>query len=183
MSSELSNNKPLSLSRRNFLLVPLALYASHLLAAESATTPTPLPAGACPLNSGGPSLLGSRWRLVSVYNNKVPDPLRMTMTVGENNMSGRGGCNDYNANFLRVGNRGFKVVKIQKAEAPCEVMSQGEGQPTIDTGSWEGNYLRVLRRAGSVQQEGTLLQFYDFNGTPSLVFAKVYGSRVPTPSA
>lgn len=180
--SEVYNNKAVSLTRRNFLLLPLVLWADQLLAADSSVVP-PLPTGACPLNSGGPSLLGSRWRLITVYDNKVPEPLRMTMQVGENAMNGRGGCNDYNANFLRIGNRGFKVINIQKTETPCEVLRQGEGQPTIDTGSWEGSYLKVLRRAGSVQQLGPQLQFYDFNGKPSLVFAKVYGSRVPAPAA
>ena len=52
--------------RRTLLLLPLALLGSRVVA-ETGSATTPLPAGACPLNSGGPSLLGSKWRLLSIY--------------------------------------------------------------------------------------------------------------------
>lgn len=184
MTSEVGRVTSFNMKRRQFCILPLVFLADQLLAADTSSTPIPstLPPGACPLNSGGPSLLGSRWRLMSVYDNTVPPQLRMTMEVKQTSMAGLGGCNNYTANFMQVGNRGFKVVNIQKTNTPCEVIRPGERLPTIDTGSWEGNYLKVLRRAGSVQQQGALLQFYDFNGKPSLVFAKVYGSRVPTPT-
>jgi len=160
------------MSRRHFLLTPLLLYAGHLAAAET-TTPAPaLPADACPLNSGGPSLLGTRWRLFSIYGNKIPDDLAITMNVGENDMSGMGGCNNYQAVFERIGNRGFKVIKIDQSRKPCEVLRPAPGVPTINVGTWEGSYLRILRRAGSVHQQGLALQFYDFNGQPSIVFVK-----------
>jgi len=160
------------MSRRHFLLTPLLLYAGSLMAAEN-TTPVPvLPSDACPLNSGGPSLLGTRWRLFSMYDNKIPDDLAITMEVGENDMSGIGGCNNYQAIFERIGNRGFKVLKIDQSRKPCEVLRPGPGEPTINVGTWEGSYLRILRRAGSVNQQGLALQFYDFNGKPSIVFVK-----------
>ena len=40
--------------------------------------PAALPAGMCPLNSGGPSLLGTSWRLTTIYGNAVllKSPLR-----------------------------------------------------------------------------------------------------------
>ena len=182
--------------RRRLLILPLALVGGRLFAAETpdVTTPVPttpaptapapgvvppLPSGACPLNSGGPSLLGSRWKVMSVYGNKVPQELQMTMEVGQHAMTGRGGCNNYSASFVQVGNRGFKVTNIQRPDTPCEVLRPAPGAPTIDVGSWEGQYLKVLRRAGSVQQQGSLLQCYDFNGKASIVFVKRYGSRTP----
>lgn len=170
-------------SRRQFLLFPLAVLGSRVFAEEApATTPetpatTPLPSsGACPLNSGGPSLLGTRWRLFSIYGNRAPSELEITMKVEETAMVGMGGCNNYNANFAQVGNRGFKVHKITQTRRACERIRPSAGAPTINVGTWEGSYLRVLGRAGSVEQVGATLQFYDFNGKPSVIFAKQYGT-------
>jgi hypothetical protein len=166
-------------SRRHFLLLPLAVWGSRVFAEDAATTPAPgipVPSGACPLNSGGPSLLGTRWRLFSIYGNRAPSELKITMKVEQTSMVGMGGCNTYSANFEQVGNRGFKVKKINQTRKPCEVIRPAPGAPTINVGNWEGNYLRVLGRAGSVQQLGATLQFFDFNGTPSVIFAKQYGT-------
>lgn len=166
-------------TRRSLLLLPFALWAG-----QSVAQTTPIPSTeACPLNSGGPSLLGTNWFVMSIYNNPVPKELRMTMLVEQTAMVGMGGCNNYTASFVQIGNRGFKVTNINRGEKPCEVIRPQPGQPTIDTGSWEGKYLRVLRRAGSVQQMGPTLQCYDFNGKPSIVFGKVYGSRTPPASS
>lgn len=168
------------ISRRHFLLLPLVALGGKVFAEDAVTTPTPgvppLPSGACPLNSGGPSLLGTRWRLFSIYGNRTPSELKITMEVKETAMTGMGGCNTYNANFEQVGNRGFKVTKINQTRKPCEVIRPAPGAPTINVGNWEGSYLRVLGRAGSVQQLGATLQFFDFNGTPSVIFAKQYGT-------
>ena len=178
MTGEVVRVSSAQLTRRTFLILPLVILADQLFAAETAV-PTVLPIGACPLNSGGPSLLGSRWFVMSIYNNQVPKELRMTMLVEQTKMVGTAGCNNYVANFAQVGNRGFKVSQISRGEHPCEVMRPEPGKPTIDIGSWEGRYLRVLRRAGSVQQLGTTLQCYDFNGKPSVIFGKIYGSPAP----
>lgn len=182
MTSEVACVNAVHLTRRTFLFLPLALLADQLLAADT-STPSPLPSGACPLNSGGPSLLGTRWFVMSIYGNSVPKELRMTLLVEQTAMVGIGGCNNYTANFVQVGNRGFKVVGINRGDKPCEVIRPAPGDPTIDAGSWEGRYLRVLGRAGSVQQLGSTLQFYDFNGKPSLICGKVYGSRTIPPAA
>lgn len=185
MTSEVDQLNSARLTRRSFLILPLAVWANQLLAADAPSvpsTPSRLPPGACPLNSGGPSLLGSRWFVMSIYNNPVPKSLRMTMLVEQTAMVGTGGCNNYTANFVQVGNRGFKVNQLNRGEKPCEVLRVEPGKPTVDVGSWEGKYLRVLRRAGSVQQLGTTLQFYDFNGKPSLIFGKIYGSPTPIPT-
>lgn len=181
MTSEADQLNSANLTRRSFLILPLVVWAGQLLAAD-APVPSRIPSGACPLNSGGPSLLGSRWFVMSIYNNPVPKPLRMTMLVEQTAMVGTGGCNNYAANFVQVGNRGFKVNGINRGDKPCEVLRPEVGKPTVDVGSWEGKYLRVLRRAGSVQQMGSTLQFYDFNGKPSLVFGKIYGSPAPVPT-
>nr|CAA6820806.1 MAG: Unknown protein [uncultured Thiotrichaceae bacterium] len=162
-------------SRRQFMLLPLAVVASSVLAQEAPVT-TPAPAVGCPLNSGGPSLLGTRWRLFSIYSNRVPSELAITMEVEEHAMVGMGGCNTYNAGFSQVGNRGFKINKINQTRKGCAVIRPAPGAPTINVGNWEGNYLRVLGRAGSVEQVGATLQFYDFNGKPSVIFAKRYGT-------
>ncbi len=177
MKSSVGKNKLSSVSRRHFLLLPLALWGSKLCAEDSVPSPTiPVPSAVCPLNSGGPSLLGTRWRLFSIYGNNVPPDLKITMEVKEATMVGMGGCNNYTAYFEQVGNRGFKVTKINQTHKPCEVIRPAPGAPTINVGSWEGNYLRVLGRAGSVQQLGATLQFFDFNGKPSVIFAKQYGT-------
>lgn len=182
MTSEVKSVDTVELKRRAFLFLPVVLLAEQIFAADT-STPAPIPAGACPLNSGGPSLLGTSWFVMSIYNNPVPKPLRMKMLVEQTAMVGLAGCNNYSANFVQVGNRGFKVQEIIRTENACEVLRPEPGKPTVDVGSWEGKYLRVLRRAGSVQQLGSTLQFYDFNGKPSLVFGKIYGSRTPTPTA
>ncbi len=159
--------------RRKLLLLPLALCLGDALAQS-----IPVPSTACPLNSGGPSLLGTRWRLYSIYGNRVPDSLAITMKVGMTAMEGVGGCNTYVARFIQVGNRGFKVTNISRTRTPCTAIRPAPGSPTVNVGSWEGSYLRVLRRAGSVQQLGTTLQFYDFNGAASIIFIRSYGNRV-----
>lgn len=171
-----------TLTRRHLMLLPLALVGSRLSAETTPTTPVPsipAPSAACPLNSGGPSLLGSRWRLYSVYGNRVPKALEISMEVEDAAMAGHGGCNDYKASFVQVGNRGFKVIDIGQSRRACEVLRPNPGAPTINVGNWEGNYLRVLRRAGSVQQLGATLQFFDFNGKPSIIFAKRFGTGKP----
>ena len=178
MTGQVNRVNSAQLTRRMFLILPLVMIADQLLAAET-VVPTTLPIGACPLNSGGPSLLGSRGFVMSIYNNQVPKELRMTMLVEQATMVGTAGCNNYVANFLQVGNRGFKVKDISRGEKGCEVLRPEPGKPTVDVGSWEGKYLRVLGRAGSVQQLGTTLQFYDFNGKPSVIFGKIYGSPAP----
>ena len=166
-----ASNKALA-SRRQLLLLPFALMGSKL---SADTVSTPVPTAACPLNSGGPSLLGTRWRLYSIYGNRVPRELEISMTVDKTAMAGLGGCNNYSASFQQVGNRGFKITNIQQTRKGCEVLRPAPGAPTINVGNWEGNYLRVLRRAGSVEQVGATLQCYDFNGKSSIIFAKKYG--------
>lgn len=175
--------------RRALLLLPLTLVGSRLLAetttpAPKAETPAPatpvpesstLPSGACPLNSGGPSLLGSKWRLMSLYGNEVPAALEITMEVGENQLTGFAGCNDYTANFQRVGHTGFMMKGIDRKTEGCPVLRPAPGSPTINVGDWQGSYLRTLQRAGSVQQEGNTLHFFNRSGEPSVVFAKKYG--------
>lgn len=154
------------------LLLSLTVTSTGLLA----ETVSPLPVGACPLNSGGSSLLGSEWRLLSIYGTPVPAELEINLTVGEDALNGSSGCNDYTAAFKRVGHTGFMMTGIEKGRAVCRVLPTALGGPTINVGNWEGSYLRTLQRAGSVQQEGNALHFYDRNGKPSVVFAKKYGS-------
>lgn len=177
--------------RRALLLLPLALFADRLLAApndaakntipaNTPATPEPetdskLPPGACPLNSGGPSLLGSKWRLHSVYGTSVPGELDITMEVGESDLKGFAGCNNYDARFKRVGHTGFMVQGIDKTSDGCPVLRPAPGSPTINVGDWEGSYLRTLQRAGSVQQDGAMLHFFNRSGEPSVVFTKHYG--------
>ncbi len=176
MSMRNSGSKLFMQMRRGLLLLPLALMMGSVGAApEPVATVPALPDGSCPLNSGGPSLLGSHWRLFSVYGNEVPPELDIKMEVGDNALKGFAGCNDYTAVFQRVGHTGFKMTKIERGEKGCPVLSTGAGLPTVNVGSWEGSYLRTLGRAGSVQQEGSLLQFFNMNGQPSVVFAKRYG--------
>lgn len=122
------------------------------------------------------SLLGTRWRLLSVYGNQVPQELEITMLVGENDLNGFGGCNQYDANFQRVGHTGFKINKIAKGQDGCPVLRPAPGMPTINVGDWEGSYIRTLQRAGSVEQVGNTLHFYNRSGEPSVIFAKKYGS-------
>ncbi|QQZ30615.1 META domain-containing protein [Thiothrix subterranea] len=163
---------------RTLLLLPLLL-SSVAVCAETATPPesavTPLPTGACPLNSGGPSLLDTEWRLLSVYGNKVPSELVISMKVGELALTGSGGCNEYEADFKRVGHTGFMITEVDKGRAGCPILRPGAGQQTINVGDWEGAYLRTLQRAGSVETIGNTLHFYNRSGEPSVVFGKKFG--------
>lgn len=169
----------------NRCLLSLAmLLSSPYLAAETATpTPPasgggvpPLPDGTCPLNSGGPSLLGTEWRLFSIYGNTVPPALNITMKVNETTMEGFAGCNNYVADFKQVGYTGFKVTKIERERKGCEIIRPEDGGPTINVGDWEGAYIRTLQRAGSVKQEGNTLHFFNRSGEPSVIFMKKFGT-------
>ncbi|QTR49071.1 META domain-containing protein [Candidatus Thiothrix anitrata] len=156
-------------TRRQLLLLPLALLASRVLA----DTPT-LPAGMCPLNSGGPSLLGTKWRLFSIYGNQVPKELKITLNVGDTTLMGSAGCNQYTAYFRRVGHTGFMMERIERGSEGCPVLRPEPGAPTINVGDWEGNYIRTLQRAGSVEQEADGLHFYNRSGEQSVVFVQSY---------
>ncbi|OQX13999.1 MAG: hypothetical protein BWK73_10555 [Thiothrix lacustris] len=163
---------------RVLLLMPLAL-SNVAICAETTPPPdgvvTPLPTGACPLNSGGPSLLGTEWRLLSVYGNAVPSELGISMKVGEVALTGSGGCNEYEADFKQVGHTGFMITGIEKGREGCPILRPGSGQQTINVGDWEGAYLRTLQRAGSVETIGNTLHFYNRSGEPSVVFGKKFG--------
>jgi heat shock protein HslJ len=161
---------------RALLLLGLAAASTGVLAEPAHQGMTPLPVGACPLNSGGPSLLGSEWRLLSVYGNPVPAELEINLKVEENALSGFSGCNDYATSFKRVGHTGFMMTGIEKGKAACRVLTPAPGGPSINVGDWEGGFIRTLQRAGSVQQEGNTLHFYNRSGEPSVVLAKKYGS-------
>lgn len=176
--STYSVKSPLSMhSRRSFLLLPLALMVSRI--AIAAPEAPALPAGVCPLNSGGPSLLGSKWRLDSIYGHQIPEQLAITMEVGENAIAGFAGCNKYIARFKRVGHTGFMMTGVEKGNSGCTVLSTGPGLPTINVGDWEGNYVRTLQRAGSVQQENDGLHFFNRSGEPSVIFTRYEGDVYP----
>lgn len=154
------------------LLLTLATASTGLLA----DAVSPLSAGTCPLNSGGPSLLGSEWRLVSIYGTSVPAELEINLKVGEDALSGSSGCNDYTTTFKRVGHTGFMMTGVEKGKHICTVLPTTPSGPTINVGDWEGSYIRTLQRAGSVQQDGNTLHFYNRSGEPSVVFVRKYGS-------
>ncbi len=129
---------------------------------------------ACPLNSGGPSLLGTKWRVAETYGNKIPDVVTIAMTVNLDTMTGTTGCNKYSAKFKQIGATGFVVSQIDRTRKPCMLISQGEGKPTVHLGNIEGSYLRILRRMGSVQQlDVNTLVFYDRNGKAGLKMTKL----------
>lgn len=157
---------------RKMLFVFGLTFSSMLLAAPDAPK---LPVGACPLNSGGESLLGTEWRLLSIYGNRVPQELEINLKIGESTLSGFAGCNSYTSLFRRVGHTGFMITSSAKNRQACSVMRTTPGGPTINVGDWEGSYIRTLQRAGSVQQVGNTLHFYNRNGEPSVVFTKKYG--------
>lgn len=127
----------------------------------------------CPLNSGGPSLLGTNWRVAKTYGNAISQAVDISMTVNLDTMTGETGCNKYAAKFKQVGATGFVISNIDRTREPCMVVKQGEGKPTVHLGNIEGAYLRIMRRMGSVEQvdENTLV-FYDRNGKEGLVMEK-----------
>jgi hypothetical protein len=130
-------------TRRSLLLLPLALAAGRLMAADAAPA---LPPGACPLNSGGPSLLGSKWRLFSVYGHETPPELEINMEVGENTLTGNAGYNNYTAKFKRVGHTGFMMTGYDKDRNACNVLPTVPGGPTINVGSLNSNSRSCKRK-------------------------------------
>ncbi|MCK5917794.1 MAG: META domain-containing protein [Cocleimonas sp.] len=134
---------------------------------------TASPAAECPLNSGGPTLLGTTWRLESIYGNRVPKALKIDMRVSTTSLTGIGGCNKYSANFSQVGYTGFTVKAINKTKKKCKVIIPYKTAKSINVGSWEGSYLRTLRRMGSVRQmTDTKLYFFNRNGQIGMKFHK-----------
>ena len=133
----------------------------------------------CPLNSGGTSLLGTIWRLESIYGNKIPPKLKINMTVNQHALTGNGGCNEYTAKFKQVGSTDFKVKKITKTRKACEVIMPHKAAPTINVGSWEGSYIRTLKRMKSVRQiNNTRLQFFNRNGDVAMIFHKMSDEKI-----
>lgn len=163
-------------SRREFLLLPLAVLVSQLipssaLALDSISTRRVDPG--CPLNSGGPTLLNSKWQVTSVYGNKIPHAVKLIMNVNSSSLTGNSGCNRYTANFKRIGYTGFRVTSISRGKQGCKVVRPIAGGPTINVGDLEGGYLRTLRRMGSVQQFNNKLVFYNRNGEPGIIMTKI----------
>ena len=155
-------------------------------AAPTIQTITPTPTAKCPLNSGGPSLLGTTWVLETLYGNRVPHPLKMDMRVSTHALSGKAGCNKYSATFNRVGYTGFKIRNIVQTKKKCKVLIPYKTAKSIDVGRIEGSYLRILRRMGSVRQmENGKLHFFDRNGKVGLVLRKIAdenkAASAPTP--
>lgn len=167
-----------AVSRRNFLLLPLAAMVSQAistsaLALDSITPPSRKVDPGCPLNSGGPTLLNSHWRVSSIYGNRIPYAIKIIMQVNSSSLTGHSGCNKYTANFKRVGYTGFKVVALQRGKQGCKTVRPVEGGPTINVGDIEGGYLRTLRRMGSVQQFKNKLVFYNRNGERAIILTKL----------
>ena len=128
----------------------------------------------CPLNSGGPSLLGTKWRVSKTYNNVVPEGLDMTMNVSLDTMAGDTGCNKYAAKFKQIGHTGFSIVHMSRTRHPCKLLRPEAGGQTIHVGNQEGAYFRIMRRMGSVQQlDSGELVFYDRNGKKGLEMTKL----------
>ncbi len=135
---------------------------------------TSTPTAECPLNSGGPSLLGTTWRLESIYGNRVPLALNIDMRVSTHSLTGNGGCNKYSANFKQIGYTGFNVKSITKTRKACKVLIPYKAAKSINVGSWEGSYIRTLKRMGSVRQvTDTRLHFFNRNGEVGMKFRKV----------
>ncbi len=164
--------------RRQFLLVPLAFVASHLLptsvmAAEPDAITTRKVDEGCPLNSGGTSLLDTQWRVASVYGNRIPSAVDMVMKVNKYSLTGLAGCNSYSASFQQVGNTGFRVTKVSKSTKGCEIVRPIKGGRTINIGDLEGGYLRTLRRMGSVQHINNTLVFYNRSGAKGIIMTPI----------
>lgn len=144
--------------------------------AEATPTPTvgtsPSASAACPLNSGGPSLVNSRWFLSSIYGQDVPTGLKIGFNVGVKEISGNTGCNDYTAKFSPVGLTGFRVTKVGKTKKVCRFTKFIVGGPSVSTGDWEGSYIRTLMRMGSVQHKGKELHFYNRNGQTGMIMVE-----------
>lgn len=137
----------------------------------------------CPLNSGGPSLLGTTWRLESIYGNRVPPQVGIDMKISSNALTGFAGCNKYSANFVQVGYTGFKVRQINKTKKACPVIVPYKTAKSINVGNWEGSYLRTLRRMGSVRQMASgRLHFFNRNGETGMVLRKVGDENVAPPA-
>lgn len=152
---------------------------SALLGGGESTGSDLLETTACPLNSGGPSLLGTTWRLESIYGNKIPLKLNIDMTVNKYALTGSGGCNEYSAKFKQIGSTDFKVKDISKSKKACVVITPNKAAPTINVGSWEGSYIRTLKRMKSVRQiTNSSLQFFNRNGDPAMTFHKITDENI-----
>ncbi len=166
-----------SKSRRQIFLLPLAILGSQIIAAEVVAAPDSITTReveeGCPLNSGGSSLLGTKWRVNTVYGNRIPQAVNMIMKVNKNSLSGETGCNSYAASFQQVGNTGFRVTRVNKSTKGCRVIRPVKGGPTFNIGDLEGGYLRTLRRMGSVQQVGNNLVFYNRSGNRGIVMTPI----------
>ena len=153
--------------------VSALLLTSTVMAAEPEGI-TKRKVASCPLNSGGPSLLGTNWRVSSTYGNAIDDAVDMKMTVSLDTMAGDTGCNKYAAKFKQTGFTGFTITNITRTRNPCMRVDTGEGKPTVDLSRIEGAYLRIIRRMGSVQQlDNGKLVFYDRNGKEGLEMTQV----------
>ena len=166
-----------ALARRQLLFFPLAAIGSHFFSSSvyaeepDIIKPGPVEEG-CPLNSGGPSLLNSEWRVESIYGNEIPKAIDIIMKVNKTSLTGSSGCNQYTASFKQVGYTGFQITKIDKGHEPCRVVRPVEGGPTINIGDLEGGYLRTIKRMGSVQHFDDKLVFYNRSGNQGIIMQK-----------
>lgn len=167
-------------TRRQLLLLPLAAMGSYALTttvfAKEPDSIKPDAEEGCPLNSGGPSLLDSNWKVKSVYANEIPQGVDIVMTINQESLTGSTSCNDYTADFKQVGYTGFRITKIEKGTIGCKHIRPVVGGPSINVGDIEGGYLRTLGRMGSVQRfdkDGIdTLVFYNRNGEQGIIMTR-----------
>lgn len=178
---KINDEKLISLSRRQLLLLsiatPVVALASSSLSLSAFAAPDSITNrkvdDGCPLNSGGPTLLDSNWRVDSIYGNKIPQAVDMVMKVNQASLTGVAGCNNYVASFKQIGYTGFTVTNINRSKKGCRLLRPVKGGPTINVGSLEGGFLRTLQRMGSVQQFDNSLVFYNRSGKQGIIMRKM----------
>jgi len=178
---KINDEKLISVSRRQLLFLSVATPVAALVGSSLSLTAFAAPDSittrkvddGCPLNSGGPTLLDSNWRVDSIYGNKIPQAVDMVMKINQASLTGISGCNTYAASFQQVGYTGFRVTRINRGKKGCRILRPVKGGPTINVGSLEGGFLRTLRRMGSVQQFENRLVFYNRSGKQGIIMHKM----------
>ena len=148
-------------SASRLVLVLLAAMALAVAACGSASpTPTPVPSG--PLE-----LAGTRWVLIKYLSPDgtavtVPSSVTPTAEFTADSMSGRAGCNTFNAGYTLDGDS-FTLSAISQTQMACE-----EPMASVETAYLAA--LAVLDKA-ALLDDGNL-QLWDSGGKTTLVYVK-----------
>lgn len=157
-----------------FSLVLCVLYLSACSSLESVLKSGALPAQetttAASLTFSLDSLKGKTWRLIKLKDIKgtlldIPSTQQLTLTFSQNELSGSGGCNRFQATFILEGNQ-IAIGNLITTTLYCASDETGA--------NYERDYFTLLPQTSFLLLEGNTLILQNIHHETTLVFSSEF---------